>query len=62
MSIMISSTLPRSSPAEFRTLSPASCARRQDAPILFVGICLLDLALHRNAPYPSEALHLLMPI
>ncbi len=26
--------------------------------ILFVGICLLDLALHRNAPYTSGALHL----
>src|ERR1022692_4773786 len=37
----------------------SQCARRQDAPILFVGICLLDLALHRNdAPYTSGALHL----
>jgi hypothetical protein len=36
----------------------SQCARRQDAPILFVGIYLLDLALHSNAPYSSGALHL----
>src|ERR1035437_9184890 len=36
----------------------SQCARRQDAPILFVRISLLDFALHRNAPYASGALHL----
>src|ERR1017187_2746301 len=41
----------------------SQCARRQDAAILFVGIRLLDLALHRNdAPYPYWSFAPLMPI
>src|SRR5450759_164343 len=42
MSIMISSSLPRSSPAEFRTLSPASVlAARTRRYFLSASVCLI---------------------
>src|ERR1035437_10432340 len=59
MSIMSSSSLPRSSPAAFRTLSPASVlAARTRRYFLSGSVCLIFSCCIELLLYPSGALHL----